>query len=171
MTGPQTVSSSSELEINQIGSVSTEIELPTLAVTQKLLSIWEDAHGLSGQLPHKSAFGMSALGDATPFVYILERIKGGDDFRVRFMGSAIAQSIGADYTGAIVGDHPNHPSSWRAEIYRMVIARREPVFTAVNLGDFERDYTKTECVLLPVSGDAGDVAWVVCAAAPYPSED
>lgn len=171
MAGPNVASSAEELEIEQIGSISTEIDLPTLGLTQKLLAVWEEELGLDGELPHKSSFDPDDLGYLMPYVYILERIKGGDDYRVRFMGSAIVQSIGQDYTGAVVGEHSNHPSAWRADIYRLVVARKEPIFTAVSLGDFERDFTKTECVLLPVAGDEGAIEWIVCAAAPYPCEN
>lgn len=171
MAGPHTARSAEQLDINKIGAVSTEIDMPTLGLTQKLLAIWEEELGLNDELPHKSAFAPSSLGDLMQFVYILERVRGGDDFKVRFMGSAIVQSVGQDYTGAVVSEHSKHPSAWRADIYRLVIARREPIFTAVSLGDFERDYTKTECVLLPVAGDEGAIEWIVCAAAPYPREN
>ncbi|MBO6503987.1 MAG: PAS domain-containing protein [Kordiimonadaceae bacterium] len=170
MAGPHTANSAEELDIDQIGSVSTEIELPTLGLTQKLLNVWEEELGLDGELPHKSAFTPIGLGDLMPYVYILEKVGDGGDFRVRFMGSAIVRSVGDDYTGAVIGENSNHPSAWRADIYRLVMARKEPVFTAVSLGDFEREFTKTECVLLPVAGNDGNVEWIVCAAAPYPRE-
>lgn len=107
------------------------------------------------------------LKELTPFVYILDILDDGADFSVRFMGSAIAQSIGADYTNAKMSDSANHPSAWRADVYREVMSRKEPMVTAVDLGDFERDFTKTECILLPLANKAGQLAMIICAAEQY----
>lgn len=167
MVLPLTANSAEKLDIESIRSVSTEIAMPTLAVTKGLLAIWEDLCGLSGELPNWKSFTPSRLGEWTPFTYILKRVVGTGDFKIHFMGSAIVQSIGDDHTGAVISEKSHHPSAWRTEVYQAVLARKEPVFTAVDLGDFERDYTKTECILLPVRDEAGEATMVVCAAAPY----
>ncbi len=167
MVQPLKANSSEKLDVDSIRSVSTEIAMPTLAVTKGLLAVWEDLCGLSNELPNWKSFTPSRLGELTPFTYILKRVFGTCDFKIHFMGSAIVQSIGDDHTGAMISEKSSHPSAWRTEIYQTVLNRKEPVFTAVDLGDFERDYTKTECVLLPVLDEAGEATMVVCAAAPY----
>lgn len=157
----------SESPIKQaINSMATEIDAPTLAVTCGLYEHWAKAKG-DTLMPRLKDMRPTELKELTPFVYIINVLDDGADFSIRFMGSAITQSIGADYTGEKLSDFPNHPSTWRAEIYRDVIVRKKPIFTAVDLGDFERDFTKTESVLLPLANDAGDFAMIICAAAQY----
>lgn len=166
MISPTATATNSALEKDKIGSVSTEIDEPTLAITRGLYAVWKNAATEDG-LPKWKAFSASNIKELMPHVYALDIIDGGADFRVRFMGSAITQSIGDDFTGKLVSENPSHPSTWRADIYREVIARRTPMFTAVDLGDFGRDFVKTECVLLPVADNTGELSMIVCAAAVY----
>lgn len=154
------------IEMEQIGSIATEINAPTLRITRGVFELWQ-AEKSKEFLPKWQAIGAGRLGELLPFVYVLDIIDNGTDFRMRFMGSAIVQSIGEDLTGVKLSDHMVHPSAWRADIYRQVIARKAPMFTAVDLGDFDREFTKTECVLLPVANWAGEFSMIMCAAAPY----
>lgn len=149
-----------------INSMATEIDAPTLAITSGLHDYWLKARA-DKSMPRLRDMRPMQLNELMPFVYIINVLDDGADFSIRFMGSAITQSIGADYTGVKLSDFPSHPSSWRAEIYRDVYARKEPIITAVDLGDFERDFTKTESILLPLANDAGDFAMIICAAAQY----
>ncbi len=169
MSLPRRASSSETLSFGQVKPVSTEIDLPTLEVTKGLLALWEESLGLNDELPFFRDFSPEKLGKLAPFVYGLERTDFDDDFRVCFMGEAIIQSVGRDYSGETISIQSEHPSAWRVEIYRRVLERCAPVFTAVSLGDFERDNIKTECVLLPVLDGSGALNHVVCAAAPYPT--
>ena len=157
---------SDPLKSQDIQSTATEIDAPTLAVTCGLYEHWLKAKG-NDVMPRLKDMKPGQLKELTPFVYIINILDGGADFSVRFMGSAITQSIGADYTGAKISNFPSHPSTWRAEVYRDVIARKTPMITAVDLGDFERDFTKTECVLLPLANDVGDFSMIICAAGQY----
>lgn len=170
MEQPRIRGSADTLQQGNIGSTSTEIDAPTLRVTRDLLAAWKAACGAGGELPAWRRFSPASLGSLMPFVYVLEKHGAEGEFRVRFMGSAIAQSVGEDYTGAVISENSPHASSWRADIYKEVLKRKSPMFTAVDLGDFNREYTKTECVLLPVTNREGDLSMVVCAAAPYPAE-
>ena len=171
MASPRLASTAETLNVSQVKSISTEIDMPTLKVTKKLLALWEESLGLDGELPLISAFAPEKLGKLAPFVYVLERTDFGDEFHVRYMGDAIVQSVGEDFTGSTTAEYPEHPSVWRVDIYRKVLARGAPVFTAVSLGDFDRSSVKTECVLLPVADTTGALNIVVCAAAPYTLEN
>lgn len=149
-----------------VSSKAIELDAPTLSVTCGLYKVWQQARG--GELmPRLSSMRPNQLRELMPFVYILNILDAGADFSVRFMGSAIVQSIGTDYTNAKISDYPSHPSTWRAEVYREVMARKRPMITAVDLGDFQRDFTKTECILLPLANDSGEFTMIICAAAPY----
>lgn len=150
----------------KVSSTAIELEAPSLRVTRGLYALWNRARG-DLEMPQRKQMQPSQLKELTPFVYILNIIDDGADFSVRFMGSAIAQSIGADYTNAKLSDSVNHPSTWRADVYREVIARKGPMVTAVDLGDFEREYAKTECILLPLANDKDQFTMIICAAAPY----
>lgn len=157
---------SETLASHDIKSTATELDAPTLAVTCGLHDHWIGAKG-DDVMPRLKDMKPVQLKELTPFVYIINILGDGADFSIRFMGSAIIQSIGADYTGVKISDFPDHRSTWRADVYREVIARKAPMITAVDLGDFERDFTKTECVLLPLANDAGDFTMIICAAAQY----
>ena len=149
-----------------INSMATELDAPTLGVTCGLFAHWQKAKG-DAPMPRLRDMRPGQLKELTPFVYILNILDDGADFSIRFMGSAITRSIGADYTGAKLNDFASHPSTWRADVYREVMNRTAPMITAVDLGDFERDFTKTECILLPLANDAGEFAMIICAAAEY----
>lgn len=149
-----------------ISSTAIELDAPTLSVTCGLYDHWLEAKG-DDSMPRFKQMRPDQLRDLTPFVYIMNILDDGTDFSVRFMGSAITQSIGGDYTNVKISDFPSHPSTWRAEVYRDIMARKAPMITAVDLGDFERDFTKTECVLLPLADDAGEFTMIICAAAQY----
>ena len=149
-----------------VSSTAIELEAPTLQVTRGLYEHWLHAK-VDGEMPRYRDMRPGQLKELTPFVYILNILDNGADFSVRFMGSAITQSIGADYTNAKISDSASHPSAWRADVYREVMARKAPMVTAVDLGDFERDFTKTECILLPLANEAGQLAMIICAAEQY----
>ncbi len=152
--------------IDNIGPVAIELEAPTITVTRGLHAIWLEAKK-DKVMPRRKAMAPNQLKELMPFIYIIDILDDGTDFSVRFMGSAIAQSVGEDYTNVKLSDFASHPSTWRADVYRKVMARKAPMVTAVDLGDFERDYTKTECILLPLANDAGEFTTIMCAAAAY----
>ncbi len=152
--------------IEDIGPMAIELDAPTIAVTCGLYKVWLEAKK-DALMPRKKAMAPSQLKELLPFVYIMNILDDGADFSVRFMGSAIVQSLGGDYTNVKMSDFASHPSTWRSDVYRKVMARKAPMVTAVDLGDFERDFTKTECILLPLANDAGEFTMIICAAAPY----
>ena len=149
-----------------IGPIAIELDAPTIAVTCGLHEVWLKAKK-DDLMPRKRTMAADQLKELMPFVYIMNILDDGADFSVRFMGSAIAQSLGGDYTNIKMSDFASHPSTWRTDVYRKVMARKAPMVTAVDLGDFEREYTKTECILLPLANDAGEFTMIMCAAAPY----
>ncbi len=166
MASPIEKSLKTELDLEKIGPVATEIEAPTHVITRALFDIWSNECRTNNP-PKWRAFSAGKIKELTRFVYALDSIDEGRDFRVRFMGSAIVQSIGGDYTGVTLSDYGDDPSLWRTDVYREVLKRRAPIFTAVNLGDFDREFIKTECVLLPVADNSGAFSIVMCAAAAY----
>ena len=152
--------------IDNIGPMAIELEAPTIGVTRRLHEVWLETKK-DKVMPRRRAMAPDRLKDLMPFIYIINILDDGADFSVRFMGSAIVQSLGEDYTNVKLSDFSSHPSTWRADVYRKVMAQKEPMITAVDLSDFERGYTKTECVLLPLANDTGEFTMIMCAAAPY----
>lgn len=151
---------------DQISSVSIKLAAPTLSITKGLFDVWQRARG-DAPLPQRAALNIDTLKELMPYVYMIDVLDGGTDFRVRFMGSALVQMVGTDFTGERTSANADHPGVWRAETYRMVAKSGKPYFAAVDLSDFSREFTKTEAAILPVCDAAGHVTMLICASDAY----
>lgn len=145
-------------------SVARQIDAPTVPIIKDLHALWLAKS--KGGIPSRQEMGAATLGELMPYVYIVDILDGGDDFQMRFMGSAIVQSIGQDYTGIKSSEYEGHEASWRKAVYQLVYKERAPIFTRVPLSDFERGHVVTECALLPLTNRTGDFTMILCCAAP-----
>lgn len=145
------------------GTVSREINAPTQKITTDVYSLWLKHKG-DQPMPQRKDMSAGALKDSTPFVYIIDILDDGEDYRFRFVGSAIAQSIGADITGKRLSDDPSHRGAWRKDVYKLVYKRTAPTFAQVSLQDFDRGHIMTESVILPLADGDNKFSMLLCAA-------
>lgn len=145
------------------GTVSREINAPTQKLTTDVYNLWLRQKG-DMPMPQHKHMGAGTLKDSTPFIYLVDILDDGEDYRFRFMGSAIAKSIGTDVTGKCMSEDPNHRGSWRREVYKLVYKRAAPTFTQVSLQDFDRGHVMTESVILPIADSENNFSMLLCAA-------
>lgn len=146
-------------------TTARQIDAPTAVLTKRLFSLWQSKNN-DGNMPKRQEMDAASLQDMMPFIYIVDILDGGKDFNMRFMGSAIVQSVGQDYTGLKASENKGAVSSWREAVYRKVYETQKPMFTRVPLSDFERGHIITECALLPLANRHGDFAMILCCATP-----
>lgn len=147
------------------GTVSREVAAPSQPLITEAYDLWLSARGRAA-IPKHRDMGAGVLKAITPYVYIIDILNDGTDYRFRFMGSAIAKSIGMDLTGRKMSDAPTHSGAWRSDVYGAVYKRGEPVFTQVSLQDFDRGHILTECALLPLANKDDEFSMLLCVAIP-----
>lgn len=147
-----------------MGTGAHEVDEPSTPMVKDVYTLWQAACG-SEEFPKQRDIGAHVLQAFTPNVYIIDVLDGGQDFAIRFMGSAIAHALGTDFTGIRFSENPSHPATWRTDIYRMAVATRVPMFTHVALDDFDRGHIQTECGLFPVADKNGVFNMILCCAA------
>lgn len=145
-------------------SAARQIDAPTAAIIKSVYKLWLSK--ADGGLPSRQDMGAATLGELMPYVYIVDVLEDAQDFQMRFMGSAVIQSVGQDYTGIKTSDNEGHEALWRKAVYRLVYKERKPIFTRVSLSDFERGHIVTECALLPLNNSAGECSMILCCAVP-----
>lgn len=97
---------------------------------QFLLSYWKNLSDAEGRVTADEIDPLN-MWPALGFVILVDVIEGGEDFRIRVYGSAIAQSVEVDVTGKLISQTP-----WQGvvmeffyAVYRAVVIRPEPLYT------------------------------------------
>jgi hypothetical protein len=123
----------------------------------RLLTCWA---GLRAQqaVPAWSALPADDLAQQLDTLMFVDAVMDGADlrFRIRFLGSGIAASYGADYTGRFLDEAI--PPAWRENAlctYRETIARKRPVYNLVDTLDGGGTLVRMERLLLPFTSTAG----------------
>lgn len=86
---------------------------------------------------------------------ILEPIDGGEDFRYRLYGTAIAEVAGFDMTGRRVSDFASRTGAFFMGIYQRAMAD-DSVWLTHNLGEHARRFVVWERLVLPFATAPGD---------------
>ncbi len=97
---------------------------------QFLLAYWKNLSDGDGRVAADEIDPLN-MWPALGFVILVDVVEGGEDFRVRVYGSAIAQSVDVDVTGKLISETP-----WQGvvmdffyAVYRAVLIRPEPLYT------------------------------------------
>lgn len=139
-----------------------QIDAPAAPITKAVSDLWHSLFD-RGALPKRNKLA-AQLKELTPYIYIIDILNDGADFRMRFMGSTIVQSIGQDYTGIKMSDYTDESSHWREAVYRQVYETRQPIFTRVSLSDFGKGHVMTESALFPLANSEGEFTMILCCA-------
>jgi hypothetical protein len=113
-------------------------------------------------MPARSDIDPGEIRALLPYLTILDKADG--QFRYRLHGSAVAQEIGRDMTGGIVGSYVSSPEAAAAmrAVCERVFARAQPVFST---GEFKVKSGSTynvSVLFLPLSEDTVTVNMAVC---------
>lgn len=122
-----------------------------------LLACWVRLRG-PGAMPAWSDLPADDLSRHLECLMFLDAVldDAGLRFRIRFLGSRIAASYGADFTGQLLDEAI--PPAWRdnaLRTYRETIARKRPIYNVVDTQDRDGSLVRIERLLLPFSGDGG----------------
>jgi hypothetical protein len=134
--------------VGAVGRPLKRLFSPTSKVTTQLYEIWLDKKCALG-LPLREQFSPMEMKDILPFVYMIDVLDDGADFRIRLLGTALVQLLGGDYTGLKLSA-ARDVDAWRSDIYREVYETKQPIFYQFDLGDLGKRHMKTENVLLPL---------------------
>jgi len=109
-------------------------------------------------MPPRSSIDPAEIPALLPYLGIIESAAG--EYRYRLMGSSMAQQLGFDATGGIVGSYVPAGKALRATV-ELVCSAANPVF---NTGRYEFEpglVHRSSVLLLPLSEDAVTVNMVV----------
>ncbi|MFC4347036.1 PAS domain-containing protein [Kordiimonas lipolytica] len=139
---------------------SKELALPEAAGPKAVFNLWREKKG-DREFPLKSDLHPSLMARYLPYIYIVDILDGGKDYRIRLLGSSVADMLGKDYTGTLLSETPEE-LDWRGEIYGLCMKRRAPVFYLFELAPFGRETVVTENALFPLSDGDGNLAHLLC---------
>ena len=116
-------------------------------------------------MPERSDISPRDMKAYLHYVQLFESIDGGNDFRIRLMGSDYAQTMGYDPTGQFLSELKDPVVRERTfSATQHVVRTREPVRTTAAFGATARwVYKRVERILLPL-GSGEIVTHVLCQA-------
>jgi hypothetical protein len=134
-------------------SVATRFDDPEL---NRLLALWYEkaAYGF----PTRSDFGLKQLKPVLPDVSIIERVhaKSGPRYRVRLVGTAIAQSFG-EQTGKFIDDFvPSELMDRWAGGYDAILATGKPIRVVNKFALPQVNYLYGEALSAPLADSKGE---------------
>lgn len=151
---------SSDFPFGMPNKPSKELALPEATGPKAVFNLWREKQG-GREFPLKSDLHPSLMARYLPYIYIVDILDGGKDYRIRLLGSGVADMLGKDYTGTLLSETPEE-LDWRGEIYGLCMKRRAPVFYLFELAPFGRETVVTENALFPLSDGDGNLAHLLC---------
>ncbi len=125
---------------------------------------WMQARG-SHVMPAHADLRPAAMKPALPFLMILEAINGGEDFKLRLIGTAIVKAAGIDETGRLLSTALHQRLATRMrDVCRHVMRRQSGMrgFAPLVLRD-DVDFLAHEGIWLPLGADRRHADMVACA--------
>jgi hypothetical protein len=124
---------------------------------QDLLSWWQ-ALRRHPDLPAPDSIDPLQIRPALGYVLLLDVVDDGEDFRYRLFGSTLSEVSGFDMTGRLASEHEagRYVVQFGIALYRAVMRRRQPVFTAYGPAGAKTTESWHRLVL-PFAGDDGRV--------------
>lgn len=119
-----------------------------------VLDAWKRTAG--GRIaPRREEITPSLLRTALPWIWMIDVIDGGKDFRFRIAGERVIQFMGRRYAGELMSDNLDNPFFERMRAILIECIRgREPVHVGPirsNLKD--KEFFEMEVVVMPLSED------------------
>ena len=143
------------------GKPLEEIARPTVKLPKALYELWLSKER-NGIMPCRDDFSPAEMTPILPYIYMIDVLEGGADYQMRLFGTALAEIIGKDYTGAKLSEL-DPEKGWRGAIYKLAYERAAPMFYHFDLGDADKPHLKTENALLPLRGKDGTFSILLCA--------
>ncbi|TNE61818.1 MAG: hypothetical protein EP335_14075 [Alphaproteobacteria bacterium] len=133
-------------------------KLPLFRLPVKLYDMWM---ALPGELPSASHVTPTWLGaELLPYMYILDIVDGGQDFRWRLFGTAHAARYGSEATGMLMSEAARRDKSAAGSLHfaRQTCAEKRPTFFLTEFLQGEFAVKSNATVVLPLAGPDGDMS-------------
>jgi len=145
-------------------SASLSVKTAQDLVSEKLRearAVWNEAKG-SRIAPKRDEITPAALVKVLPWIWFVDVIDGGTDFRFRLAGDRVIQFMGRRYAGEKLSQHLEVPFfQGMRQLYAACTEQKAPVAAGpmrTNLKD--RDYLELEVIALPLSEDAATITGI-----------
>ena len=147
----------SELRARPIISRS-EITNPKLA---QLFDYWSSKRA-ARFAPARSDIDPIDIPRLLPWVWLVDVIDGGNDFRGRLGGEKLVHFLGRQVTGKTLGAHSSNPFFAKvAKAFSVVVANKQPLLRPAGPTNYaHKDIVETEVLLLPLSDNGTDVTQI-----------
>lgn len=148
------------ISVGTSGKALYELPRPAGEVGPKLLELWLEIQGGKG-IPRREEFTSTDMAELMPNLYFIDILEGGADFTARFFGSTLVDLMGIDFTGLTFADVPKS-ERWRADVFRLAMERKAPIFYLFDLGAVGKPHYKTANTLLPALDSDGQFTKLLC---------
>lgn len=123
-----------------------------------LYAIW---HGVAaGRVaPRRDEITMKMLRQLTQWLWLVEIIDNGQDFRFRLIGDGVVQFFSANHTGAKLGDNLDNPffRNIALALNHCLRVAKPLVYGPAPSGYAGKEHWEYEFLLLPLSQDGGEI--------------
>ncbi len=128
---------------------------------RSLLAYWRKLRG-DQPMPRQDKIDPLEMQDALGFLFLLDVLDGGADFRYRVYGSKVVDRYSVDMTGKLLSNLKVDPVfvDFFMAGYRAVIARRTPLLTQHCHSPYVA-VTDTVRLILPLANEQGDVSRIL----------
>jgi hypothetical protein len=133
---------------------ATDLAAPADPILVRLFEYWQSKR--RGRLmPSRADIDPTELRSLVEYVMLYDVVEPGRLYRVRLMGQAMVDFVGANNTGSFVGEAlPPEAAARIIDILNSVVATRAPRFRAGHAyWHQDKSYRKFEACLLPLSPD------------------
>jgi hypothetical protein len=131
---------------------------------KRLLAYWDSKRGTK-EMPARADIDPATIGkDLLPWIALTEVIDGGARFRFRLCGTGLAGIAGLDLTGRYIDELNPNPAyaEYIIELYRLVVARRRPVYSETGyVATTTSPRRRTSRLLCPLSDDGATVTMCI----------
>lgn len=135
---------------------------------QSLFDYWLSKRPGPGKFPDRTAIDPLDIPKLLPWIFLIdvEQLPDGKQFKVRLVGTELANKYNRDNTGLIWGEfdrdiHVQYVDQV-TESYTGVIETRRPFIGTLNMPFEGRDYISCTRLILPLENDLGEIYMLFC---------
>jgi hypothetical protein len=126
-----------------------------------VLTAWRQA--AKGRMaPKREEITPALVKNALPWIWMIDAVDGGKDFRFRLAGDRIIQFMGRRYAGSLLSEFTDQPFFQHMhQILTACVAQKRPLMVGPGRSNMKgREYLELEVVALPLSEDGEQVTTI-----------
>lgn len=127
---------------------------------REIKDYWDAKRGVR-PMPRRADIDPFELRHHLPFLWLVDVLPGGEDFRFRLIGTAIAEQLGRDSTGKTLREvyTPSGPAvlDWALAICTSAVKLQLPVVGCGTLRPLDKEFIAFQSLHLPLSEDGARV--------------